>query len=170
MLSIVDDPVAAGAPGHARFDDEGVPTARRTLVGNGTLVGYLGSREFMVPGAEPGNAWSLSAGAPPRPAASNTFIRPADAPISVDEPVLCVAQSRGMHLSNDITGDFSLGGSGFVARQGELVPVTGFTVAGNVFDLFRSVVQVGADVQWTGGPRSFHGSPDLLVTGLSVGV
>jgi hypothetical protein len=58
------------------------------------------------------------------------------------------------HGVNLVTGDYSRGASGFWVEQGQVrYPVHEITIAGNLNDLFRGVVAVGADVDMRGGIR-----------------
>jgi PmbA protein len=47
---------------------------------------------------------------------------------------------------NPVTGDYSRGASGFWVEGGRIAyPVEEITIAGNLKDMFRSIVAVGAD-------------------------
>ena len=71
----------------------------------------------------------------------------------------------GLHTANPISGDFSLGASGFLIENGKLVrPVRGITIAGNLLDLLSKVTRVGSDLRMYGST----GAPTLLVDGISV--
>lgn len=170
-LSVVDDPLATGAPLHAPFDDEGTATTRRVLVDRGVLVGLLGSRDHAgaAPGAAAGNGWQLGPTVPPRPAPGNLWIESPDDPAEVVGPVLRVVQVYGTHLSNDITGDFSLGVTALVEEGDSTYAVEGLTVAGNVFDMLGTARPLACGLSWSGGSSSYCASPDLLVEGLTVG-
>lgn len=49
---------------------------------------------------------------------------------------------------NILTGDYSRGASGFWVEHGEIqYPVEGVTIAGNLQDMFKHIVAVGADVE-----------------------
>ena len=48
---------------------------------------------------------------------------------------------------NTVTGNYSQGARGFWVENGEMqYPVEGLTIAGNLRDMFRSIVEVGNDV------------------------
>jgi PmbA protein len=50
------------------------------------------------------------------------------------------------HGVNGVTGDYSRGASGYWVEKGEIrYPVEEITIAGNLKDIFRSIVAVGAD-------------------------
>lgn len=171
VVSVIDDPAVPGAPEYGAFDDEGVPTGRRALVEGGRLLGFLGTRELerTVPGAVRGNAWQSSRVSPPRPNGSCLHVRPASAPLPPDASSVRVVQSHGLHMANDITGDFSLGATAVVTRADGPALVTGLTVAGNVLRILRDVVATGDRVAWSPGSVATYGAPDLLVSGLAIG-
>jgi PmbA protein len=56
---------------------------------------------------------------------------------------------------NGVTGDYSRGAAGFWVEGGRLVhPVHEVTVAGNLRDIYKGIVDVGADVDLRGGIRT----------------
>ena len=58
---------------------------------------------------------------------------------------LLVTELMGQGV-NSVTGDYSRGASGFWVEGGEIRhPVEEVTIAGNLLDMFRGIVAVGAD-------------------------
>ena len=56
---------------------------------------------------------------------------------------------------NGVTGDYSRGAVGFWVENGRLAyPVHEVTIAGNLRDMYRAIVDVGADVDARGGIRT----------------
>ena len=56
---------------------------------------------------------------------------------------------------NNVTGDYSRGVVGFWVENGEIQhPVEEITIAGNLKDMFRQIVDVGSDVDTRGNIRS----------------
>jgi PmbA protein len=52
---------------------------------------------------------------------------------------------------NGVTGDYSRGASGFWVEGGEIAfPVDEVTIAGNLRDMYRHVVAIGADLDTRG--------------------
>ena len=48
---------------------------------------------------------------------------------------------------NHQTGDYSSGAEGFWVENGEIqYPVSGFTIAGNILDMYRNIVAIGSDI------------------------
>jgi PmbA protein len=73
---------------------------------------------------------------------------------------IVIDEVMGVHTVNPISGDFSLGCSGSWIGKGEVAyPVKSIAIAGNLFELFRNVREVGEDLRFLGGV----GSPSLLV-------
>jgi PmbA protein len=69
---------------------------------------------------------------------------------------------RGLYVTelmgqgvNAVTGDYSRGAAGFWVEDGKLAyPVHEVTVAGNLKDLYRNIVDVGSDTDLRGGIRT----------------
>ena len=63
-------------------------------------------------------------------------------------------------MANPITGEFSLGASGLVIKNGKIENgFRGVTISGNLKDLFNQVVDVGNDFEYKGST----GAPSLLI-------
>jgi predicted Zn-dependent protease len=169
LITITDDPCYPGGPRHLPIDDEGIQAERRVLIEQGQLRAFLGSRGYQFEGARAGNGRQPDEVTAPRPAASNFLVQPGPDPIVPDGPALWITQTHGMHLSNPITGDFSAGGTGLVLDDGRARRATGLTVAANVFDIFRNTDAVGDRLCWADDAESSFGSPDLRVSGLTIG-
>jgi PmbA protein len=170
-VSIVDDPLAPNAPLAAAFDDEGSVARRRVLVDDGVLVDFLADRRFSpAVGSSPGCGWRQSPTAPPRPRASNLFL---DAPTDTtraEGPQLRLVQSYGLHMANEVTGEFSMGAAGVVAADGVERGVVGLTVAGNVFDVVARLRALRGDPHWSRAGGAYLCVPDLVVGGVTVGI
>ena len=170
-VTLVDDPLAPEAPFRAPLDDEGSATRRRVLVRAGVLQAFLADRRFAerVPGAPPGSGWRHPPRAAPRPRPCNLFVAPGREPLPGMDAPLRLVQTYGMHMANNVTGDFSVGAAAVVGWNGDEVGVTGLTVAGNVLDLLRDVEAVGPELRWIGSGTTHYGASDLFVRGLSLG-
>lgn len=93
-----------------------------------------------------------------------------DALVRDGEPVLYIVQANGMHMANDVTGEFSFAASGLLHQvDGRVTTVDGLTVAGNVYDLLRTVEEHdGNEVLWR-HELSFVSSPGIWASCLAVG-
>ena len=143
-IRVHEQPHLKRTMGSAAFDAEGVATQARDLVTDGVLNGYvLGSYSARKLGMETtGNAGGVF----------NITIdsgdRDFDAMLKQMDTGLLVTELIGFGV-NTVTGDYSRGASGFWVEGGEIrFPVEEITIAGNMSDMFRSIVSVGADVDY----------------------
>lgn len=159
-MSIVQRPHLPGALGSAAFDAEGVATVDRDLITDGILRGYvLGSYSARRLGLEStGNAGGTY----------NLLVSPG----SKDLAELIGEMDRGLIVTemmgqgaNMLTGDYSRGAAGLWVENGEIAhAVDEITVAGNLRDMYRSIREVGSDVDICGNIRC--GS--MLIDGMTV--
>src|SRR5690606_31662940 len=112
-----------------------------------------------------------TAGARRPPAAGVTTIRIEPGDLSPEALAarmgegLLVTEVLGIHTADPVSGDFSVGGSGFLVTGGEVGrPVRGLALAGNLVDLLGRVTAVGNDVR-VGASTA---APSLLVDELAV--
>jgi PmbA protein len=67
---------------------------------------------------------------------------------------LLVTELMGQGV-NGVTGDYSRGAAGFWVEGGRIAyPVNEITIAGNLRDVYRRIVDVGNDVDLRGGTRT----------------
>ena len=146
------------------FDGEGVATRDRQLVIDGVAQGYvLDSYSARKLGLKTtGNADGVH----------NLFIRGSDAAPTREQLLrtmgtgLLVTELMGQGV-NPVTGDYSRGASGFWVENGVIAyPVHEITIAGNLRDMFKSIVAIGGDVDSRGALHT--GSVligDLMIAG-----
>ena len=141
-ISIEERPYEKQAMASSPFDEEGVATRERSIVRDGVVEGYfLGTysgRKLGMPstGSSGGN--------------HNLVIKPG----TLDFRGMLKKLHRGLlvtellgHGTNLITGDYSRGAAGYWVENGEIqYPVEEITIAGNLGDMFKSIVAVGSDV------------------------
>jgi PmbA protein len=141
FLNILERPHIPGAFGSAAFDREGVATRDRDLVSAGVLQGYVlssySARRLGL--ATTGNAGGVH----------NLIVEGnADGLASLTAEMdrgFIVTELMGQGV-NAVTGDYSRGAAGFWVEGGEIAyPVSEVTIAGNLRDLYRSIVAVGRD-------------------------
>ena len=178
VLSVVDDGLLPTGISTSPMDGEGMPRRRTPLVVEGELCGYLYDRYWAnrenasLEGPRvksTGNSRRTGIKSPPVPGISNFFIEPAQTSFSQLVKALhrgvVIEEVMGLHTVDPISGDFSLGCSGYWVEGGEKVhPVKSVAVAGNLFDLFRDVIAVGDDLRFLGSV----GSPSLLIKNLEI--
>ncbi len=170
MLTVVDDPTLPGAAGSAPCDDEGQPTRRKVLIDAGVLTGYLHSLETAHRmGVETtGNGFRGSFETLPVPRAGNLVLQPGrrapDAWTRATSAIVLVDDILGAHTMNPVSGDFSVGASGFICEGGQRRPFRGATIAGNLGTLFASIAEVGDDLRFFGSVAA----PSALVSELDL--
>jgi PmbA protein len=168
-LRLVDDGRLVDGPGAAPFDSEGVPTRRTVLIDDGVLQRFLhntatAARDGSV--SSTGNARRGSFKSTPGVSAHNLFLEPGELDqaglLARAGEGLLVQDVSGVHSgANPITGDFSVGVSGLLFRDGQLAePVREATVAAQLLDILKGIDAVGSDLRFTTG--SIGGSSLLI--------
>ena len=166
--TIVDDPRRRRALGARPFDGEGLPTARRELVSDGRLTGWLmDSASARQLGLEPSGHAARGSGGAPGAGASVLHLEPGTVTVAeliadIADGVL-VTELIGSGV-NPVTGDYSRGASGLRIVNGEVAgPVAEFTVAGNLIDMFAAL-RAANDLEWH---RSVN-VPTIRIDGMTV--
>jgi PmbA protein len=167
-ISIIDDPLRPRGLGSRAFDGEGLPTARRAIIDQGVLTGWLmESAAARQLGLQPtGHASRGSSGAPGT-SPSNVHLEGgtlsvADLIADIDYGVY-VNELSGQGV-NPVTGDYSRGAAGFLIQKGEITgPIAEFTIAGNLKDMYRALAAAN-DLEFI---RSTN-VPTLRVDGMMV--
>jgi PmbA protein len=171
VITVIDDGLREGGLGTAPSDDEMVPMQRKAVIEKGRLVRFLyntytANKDKTV---STGNGVRGGFKGLPGVGLTNLFIEPGnDSPEALIESMkngLYVTEVMGMHTANPISGDFSVGATGFWIKGGaKSYPVREITIAGNILDLMRHVDAVGNDLRFLGR----IGSPSLRITELSI--
>lgn len=167
-IDLVEDPGRPRVGGSRPFDAEGLPVARRAIVADGVLTGWILD---LATGRQLGMASTGNAGrgtsAPPGPGVGNLALTQGE--ISRDGLLremgtgLLVTSLIGASI-NATTGDYSRGASGFWVENGEIArPINEFTIAGNLREMLRTIRPANDARTWTG-----RVIPSLLVEGLVV--
>ncbi len=123
-VGLVDDGLCTNAPGAAPFDDEGVPRRRTKLIDAGVLTGALHSSATAVSNdlaRSTGNARRANHKAAPRAAPTTLRLKDsANLPPTGDRVGIYVQQLSGSGTGvSSVTGRVSVGGIGYVTRDGE---------------------------------------------------
>ena len=149
-IDIQEDPHQRRGKGSAPFDDEGVVTRARTVVDAGVVQGYflssysarkLGLRST----GHAGGSQNLTLRSRLTDAGDDL-----DAMLRKLHRGLFVIELMGQGV-NYVTGDYSRGAAGFWVEDGRIAhPVHEITIAGNLKDMFRQIVAVGADAYTMG--------------------
>lgn len=149
-MTIDERPRLPGGLASAAFDGDGLATYDKAFIEQGRLVSYvLGTYS----GRKLGMPSTANAGG-----VHNLFVSHG----TDDQAALLRQMGRGLLVTelmgqgvNLVTGDYSRGAAGFWVENGEIqFSVEEVTIAGNLRDMFRQIVAVGADLEWRGNVRS----------------
>src|SRR5260363_7956 len=145
-IQIHEAPHQPRAMGAAPFDQEGVRTRARDVVRDGIVQGYFLST---YSARKLGMQTTGNAGGAHQLALRSAHTRDKDdlrAMLKKLDTGLLLTEVMGQGV-NYVTGDYSRGAVGFWVERGEIqYPVEGITVAGNLKQMFKDIVAVGADV------------------------
>ena len=144
-IDVDEDPHVLRGKGSAVFDDEGVRTRARRVVAGGVcetwfLSTYSARKLGVRTTGHAGGAHNL--------VLRSRLTRPDD-----DLDAMLRKLGRGLFVIelmgqgvNPVTGDYSRGAAGFWVDKGRIVhPVHEVTIAGNLKDMLRGIVAIGAD-------------------------
>lgn len=172
LITVYDDGLRAGGLGTSPSDDELVPMKNKTVIDKGRLALYLyntyaANKDGTV---STGNGIRGGFRGMPGVGVTNLYIAPG---AQTQEEILrstpkglLVTEIMGAHMANPISGDFSVGATGFWIEQGKKAyPVREITIAGNILDLMKNIDAVGSDLRFSGR----IGCPTLRVKELSIG-
>ena len=159
-LHIHEQPHIKKALGSASFDNDGVATQARDIVNNGILEGYVlsGYSARKLGMQTTGNAGGVH----------NLVIDHG----KLDLAGLIKKMNTGLLITdmigfgvNQVTGDYSRGASGFWVEGGEICyPVEEITVAGNLVEMYRQIIEIGNDVD----PRGNVLTGSVLIENMTV--
>lgn len=167
-LSIVEDPHRARISGSRAFDGEGLPTARRAIVEDGVLMGWVldlaTGRKLGMPSTA--NA-ARGTSAPPSPGTSNIDLTQgvkSRAELLADMGTGLLVTSLIGSSINPTTGDYSRGASGFWVENGQIsFAVNECTIAGNLREMLLAMTPAN-DARMHMSTRV----PSLLIEGLTI--
>lgn len=149
-LDVIENPYIPGAQGSSPFDSEGVRPQARRVVGSGVLEGYFLST---YTARKLGMTTTGNAGGSHNLSLRSRLTSPDDdfrAMLRRMGTGFLVTELIGQGV-NYVTGDYSRGAFGYWVKDGEIQhAVQEVTIAGNLADMFRQIVAVGADVHSRG--------------------
>ena len=158
-VSIFDKPDILKGLGSQSFDSEGVKTETLKLVEQGILKDYLldtynGKKLNLKSNGRCGGTSNLYF--------DNGNISYKDL-LSSNSKCLYITETIG-HGSNIITGDYSVGATGFFVENGEFkYPVNEITIAGNFKDMFQNIT-LANDLEFEYSTNS----PTMMIEGMVV--
>jgi TldD protein len=185
ILNVFDDGSLPSLRGSHRYDDEGVPTARNTLIKDGILVGRMHSRETAAKmGEKPlGNARAINYRFPPIVRMTNTGIENGHTPFA--EMIADI--KLGIYACDAYGGQTALenfsfsSGYAYMIRDGKIAElVKDVILAGNLFNTMLNIDAIGDDFEWLfaaggcGKGNQFPlpvgiGSPHIRIQNVTIG-
>ena len=167
-MSLIEEPLRPRAFSSRPFDGEGLPTASRAIIDNGTLTEWtLDLATARKLGLQSTANASRGTSAPPSPGVGNIALSQGDkscAELLADMGTGLLVTSMIGSSINATTGDYSRGASGFWVENGEIqYPVNECTIAGNLREMLMTLVSAN-------DARSHLSRvvPSLLVEGLTL--
>ena len=169
LVTIIDDPLIARAPGSRPFDGDGLPTRKNVLVRGGVLETVLcdvySARKL---GRRSTGSAGRGIGGNPGPTTSNLILENG----SATRADLLRDTGTGLYVTsmmgfgfNPVTGDFSRGATGFWIEDGELTyPVSEITISCNFDQLLQRIDCVGDDLDL----RSSTACPTFRVSAMTI--
>jgi len=151
------------------FDDEGVPSKKRSLVQDGVVRQFTYDKETaaLAKKNSDGHCNRTHYSMPPVAGVSNLVVSPGKYSDLEDELKNCIIvhSAHGSHTANVTTGDFGLEVSIAFQKKGKkIIPVRGFMLVGNVFDLFNNIAGIEKKLEIYGSLIS----PRIAFKGLRV--
>ena len=158
-INIIDKPNILKGLASRPFDSEGVKSSEIKIVENGILKNYLLDTYYSKKLNLKSNGRAGGT--------TNLFFQNGsisfDDLIKVHPKLLYVTETIG-HGSNLVTGDYSVGASGFIIENGEFIyPVSEITIAGNFKDIFKNLT-LADDLEF----KYATNSPTTLIEGMTV--
>ena len=174
-ITLVDDGRLADGPATSPWDGEGTASGRTPLIAGGVLRGWLHNAYTAAKDAttSTGNASRAGFKAPPGISPTNLFLQPGtedrDALLRRAGTGFYCQQVLGVHSgANPISGEFSVGASGVMIRDGAFAePVREATIAGTIPQMLQRLVAVGSDLRFLpfGGGM---GGTTILIEGMTL--
>jgi PmbA protein len=149
------------------FDGEGVPSKENLVVINGYFESFLYDSYYGHKFGVNSTGNSVRAGIKDLPKCGPRGIFAKQGERDIRDTLgngIIIEELMGTHTANPITGDFSLGATGYICKNGEKTPFQGVIFSGNIFELFNNVKEVGIDLKFYG----IFGSPSLFIEGLRI--
>jgi PmbA protein len=142
-VHIQEHPFLQGGLGSANYDSDAIPTKENIFVEDGVLkqyaLGVYSARRLKLnPTGNADGTHNLMVRANAKDLTS--ILKQMDKGFLVTH-----LMGQGVNI---LTGDYSRGASGFWVEHGKIqYPVEGVTIAGNLKDMFKSIVAIGEDVE-----------------------
>lgn len=164
-IDLLEEPHIPRLTGSAPFDEEGVRTLSRKVIDAGAVQGYFLST---YSARKLGMQTTGNAGGSHQLQFKSRLTKASD-----DLPAMLKKMGTGLLVTdlmgqgvNYVNGDYSRGAFGYWVENGVIVhPVEEITIAGNLKDMFKQIVAIGADTLVRGTKET--GS--ILIENMTVG-
>lgn len=167
LVTIVDDPFMKKSSRSRSFDDEGVATSYKELIGKGELKTYLHNLVTAKKASVKSTGNGFSGTVSPVNLKLESGESSLDDLLKSCKKGVYITNVQGAHAGvNAVSGDFSLQASGYYLEDGKKVkPVALITVAGNFIEMLNDITMVGNDLK-----MSYYGvtSPSIKVKSMPV--
>jgi PmbA protein len=171
LLTVVDDGTRPRSLGSSPFDDEGVPTMKRSLIENGVVAGFLYNTIAAKRAGTVSTGNASRSGYDSLPGIGTHHLSLAPGTYSRSE--IIAATDRGLLLNgvtgygiDSVSGNFSGGASGFWIEKGAILyPVEGLTIAGSADAILNGIDMMGNDTDMN---RTFA-SPTFRINEMQIG-
>jgi PmbA protein len=173
LLTLVDDPTDARHFSASAYDGEGLACRRNVLIEDGRLNGFVYDTTSARRAGTSSTGSALRGGIAGSPSAGCRALQLA--PGNGDQASIVknvgfgvfVQSIMGVHSGvNPISGDFSVGVTGLMIRDGALAePIRELTVASTLQRMLLDLSYVGDDIEWLPGGAV---SPTLAIEGIAV--
>lgn len=175
-ITLLEDPELPGGLLPRRFDDEGTPTSKKTVVDRGILGTYFHNRKSAAEaGCAPGgNGFRPSASEEVSAGYTNLLLQSGEKSqeellADMGDGLLITGVSGVFAGAHPASGEFSLISHGYKIRQGvRQGAVSQITIAGSFFEMLRQVLGIGCDNEWMRAPHGCVRAPSLYVSSLAV--
>ncbi len=176
FLNIIEDPMMKNGAINRTFDDEGTINSKKYIIKDGVLNTFLHSKKTAeLEGVKStGNGFRRSHKSSIEVMATNLYIeeggKSLDEMISSMRDGIIITDIHGLHAGiNPTSGDFSLSSNGFLVEEGKYKrPLAQITVAGNIYDMFMEIEEIGNDTIFCHPSSEYFGSPSILVKNLNI--
>ncbi|MEA3075494.1 MAG: PmbA protein [Actinomycetota bacterium] len=159
FVTLVDDASDPAASNASRYDAEGLASRRTPLIENGVLSSFLYNTYAARRAGTASTASAVRGGFKSGPMCGPRAISLAPGDRSQEELVagielgLLVQGVSGLHSGvNPVSGDFSVGATGLMIRNGAVAePVREITIGSTIQRMLKGMLAVGNDLEWSYG-------------------
>ena len=158
-INIIDKPDIIKGLGSKNFDSEGVKSETLSLVKEGELKNYLvdsynGRKLNLQSNGRSGGTTNLY---------FENGKQSYEELLKINSKCIYITETIG-HGSNLVTGDYSVGATGFLVEDGEFrYPINEITIAGNFKDMFKNIFLANdLDFEYS------TNSPNMMIEGMTV--